>query len=747
LIWDVAMYKDRLYIMHFDGISYLEDRQVVNLDRHGFSTDGGADLLVGEDYLLAGSLSGLYLCENPGDANPAFTKYPLYTNSTFHYLLISKDQKTLYAIRNSFYLVRFTWDPDTHQLSEPQRLATFKEEINDFWEDNDGHLWVAHDLGLTLLDFRSSKRTELIEGMPVNQIVQLGDNQLALATSGYGLTLMEVQDWRGQRFEKKNIGKKDGLASNNVYSLEHTDSKTLWAGTENGINRISLSGNIVKSISHYSDSEGFSALETNHKAVTSDEDGNIWWGTVGGVTRYDPRYEKEGQALPEKVLLTGLDLFYKSIDWSRFAETTGWFQTPVDLSLPHDQNHLTFRFTTTRLAGSKKVRYSHRLEGLEENWSPPTPNREAVYANIPPGGYRFQVRATLDGYTWSNQPVSFPVIIRQPFYTTWWFVAILLSTLTILGFILARHQLGKVKASRDRLARKVRERTAEIEKQKEVLATKHDELEIKSHSLQEALNQLSSKNFQITSSISYAKRIQEAILPRREDLTEGIGDAMVFYKPRDIVSGDFYWMARREECVYFAVVDCTGHGVPGAFMSMIGYNQLHIALDSASKPGPVQILEHMDREVMRVLKQDSLEQETQDGMDVALIMLDKAAGTLTFAGAKRPLYLVFDGELEETKGARNPIGGSLESGSKIYQEHTIPYRKGCMVYLTTDGFADQFGGRRDRKFMIGKLKKLLASAAHLPSDQQYEVLSEAFDEWKRNYDQTDDVLIVGIRLP
>ncbi|MFA0961395.1 SpoIIE family protein phosphatase [Roseivirga sp. BDSF3-8] len=726
LVWDLDIIGDRLYITHFDGISYLDNNRLVNLDQNGYSQSGGTDLYVTEEIILAGSRQGLYICEDPEAENPQFRQVPFYTSEPFFQVICSKDKQRIYAVLNGYTLVQFDWDDKEHELSNPGKLVSFPEEINDIREDEYGRIWVAHDLGLSIVHPDSGTFSHILEGQPLNQILPLEPNTFILASSGHGLFFMKVNNVKNPKDHiLTSVSKQDGLASDNIYSIILSGDSVLWLGTENGINKLKLPYQKLEQVRHYAGDEGFTAIEANHKAVTTDENGNIWWGTIRGVTKYNPVYAGEASTPPD-VLLTRLDLFYREADWTNYADdVSSWFSLPEDLTLPHDQNHLTFHYTAPQLAGSRKVRYAYRLEGLEDEWSPATAKREAVYANIPPGKYRFVVKATLEGTAWNDSPATFSFIIRKPFYTTWWFIGIALGTLGMVAFTYTRRKLRKVEESRDLLARKVKERTAEIEEQK-------DELE--------------KQNYQITSSISYAKRIQEAILPSQNDLKGELSESFIFYKPRDIVSGDFYWTHRKGDIVYLAVVDCTGHGVPGAFMSMIGYNQLNTAINTNTRPSPVDILEHMDREVMAALRQDDLTQETQDGMDVALVMLDTASKTLTFAGARRPLYLVCDGEMKEIKGSRNSIGGSIESGSKRYEQHTLPYDDGCMMYMSSDGFADQFGGPADRKFMTGRFKKLLTSLAALPVDSQQQNMAQAFEEWIRENEQTDDVLVLGVKL-
>lgn len=258
-------------------------------------------------------------------------------------------------------------------------------------------------------------------------------------------------------------------------------------------------------------------------------------------------------------------------------------------------------------------------------------------------------------------------------------------------------------------------------------------------------NMIQQKNKDITDSINYAKRIQEAILPTRDTIQTDLGDAFVLFKPRDIVSGDFYWMTRVREHILFAVCDCTGHGVPGAFMSMIGNDYLTQIVVDGKVSSPGQTLGLLDQKIVTALKQTGEPGEAKDGMDAALCAISFENMELEFSGAKRPLFIIRDDELIEIKGSKFSIGGN-QIKNKFYDSHNLPVKKGDLLYIFSDGYHDQFGGVNGKKFSVKRLKRLLLSIHKLPIPDQKQVLENTLDSWKGEIDQIDDICVIGLRI-
>jgi serine phosphatase RsbU (regulator of sigma subunit) len=257
------------------------------------------------------------------------------------------------------------------------------------------------------------------------------------------------------------------------------------------------------------------------------------------------------------------------------------------------------------------------------------------------------------------------------------------------------------------------------------------------------------KNKNITDSINYAKRIQGAILPSKQTVRELLPSSFILLKPKDIVSGDFYWIekiAGNSEKILFAAVDCTGHGVPGAMVSVVGYNNLNRCVKEFSLSKPADILDKLNELVQETF--DNSEDEVRDGMDISLCMLDMENGILEYAGANNPLWIIrkdsANGAIEEIKGNKQPIG--KYAAHQPFTNHVIKLNKGDAIYIFSDGFADQFGGEKGKKFKYKSLQKLLLSIQHQTMPEQEQILLKTFIDWQNVLEQVDDVLIVGIRI-
>jgi serine phosphatase RsbU (regulator of sigma subunit) len=259
-------------------------------------------------------------------------------------------------------------------------------------------------------------------------------------------------------------------------------------------------------------------------------------------------------------------------------------------------------------------------------------------------------------------------------------------------------------------------------------------------------DEIASQKKEIVDSIQYAKRIQQAILPPKEIIYKVFNDAFVFYNPKDVVSGDFYAFFQNENFVSLAVADCTGHGVPGAFMSMIGMEQLTKIITERGVLQPNLILNELNKGVRMALKQDQDNSETRDGMDIALCTFDFEKNTVSYAGAMRPLWIVRNKELIETKADKFAIGGIDTVANKSFTNNELVLQKGDCVFLFTDGYADQFGGSNGKKFMLKNLSKKLIELSHLPMKQIETELFDSFISWKGANDQIDDILVIGIRV-
>jgi sigma-B regulation protein RsbU (phosphoserine phosphatase) len=296
------------------------------------------------------------------------------------------------------------------------------------------------------------------------------------------------------------------------------------------------------------------------------------------------------------------------------------------------------------------------------------------------------------------------------------------------------------------LEEKVKERTKKIEKQKEEISNQRDALAGKNTQLNEAYLEIEEQKKHIMDSIYYARRIQTAILPSNSLLDSKFENYFIFYLPKDIVSGDFYWMTEIDGLVMIAAVDCTGHGVPGAFMSIVGFNQLNNAVNVKQARKASEILNELNRGVIHTLNENSSETSIKDGMDMTLCVFDFKNGKVDFAGANNPMILIRDNLPLKYKGDRFPIGAYVEDKSQSFTNNEIELKKDDMIYLFSDGYADQFGGPENKKFFTRRFEELLFEIHKKPLEEQKDLLKSTLYDWMGSNGQVDDILVIGIKI-
>jgi serine phosphatase RsbU (regulator of sigma subunit) len=413
----------------------------------------------------------------------------------------------------------------------------------------------------------------------------------------------------------------------------------------------------------------------------------------------------------------------------------------------YDMNEISFEWTTPYFTEELLTEYSYKLEGLDKEWSKwegisygntmEAQYLKKDYTNLPYGTYAFHVRTRAQNGKTGDE-LTYKFVILKPWYATFWaFIGFLVVGFLII-YLIIKAYTKKLKNENLRLEGIVAERTAVVVKQKE----------------------------ELESSIHYASRIQMALLPSEEILAGNIRNYFVLFKPRDIVSGDFYWMTRKDERLYIVAADCTGHGVPGAFMSLLGMSFLDEIIDKEKNLRADLILKELRHHVTESLKQVGNDNEAKDGMDIALLVIDFGKSKIEFSGAYNPCYKVrrmkehelltdlsdqSDGMmtngkyvLETIYASKMPIGISLRMDEDfIYHEWEL--EKGVSYYLFSDGYLDQFGGPDGRKFMKKNFKKLILDIQDYPMKKQKELLDDNLKKWMGNSPQIDDILVMGIR--
>ena len=572
-------------------------------------------------------------------------------------------------------------------------------DISALYADSKNRVWVGinNGKGLNLILGDSIGKIEL-EGLVTPKcMVEDKEGNIWIGTQTKGVIVYD-----GNKVIK-TITENDGLLSNLINQLNVDDNNDIYVGTSRGLNKIDTKGNIRT----YTEKSGFTGIEAKENATYKDKEGNLWFGTVKGVTKYQPILDVCFQPEP----LTHV---------ARLQVNRKDREMIPNQIFSYLENDFTFDYNSICLNNPDAVKYQIMLEPADKDWRPVTERTVETYSSLAPGKYSFKVKAKNSAGIWNSEPVTYEFTIKPPFYKTWVFIlsVVVAGLLMIISYIKVREK-NLVKEKKI-LEEKVKERTAEV--------------------VQKSI-EIEKKNKDITDSIRYAKRIQTAVLPPEIPFD----NTFVFFRPKDIVSGDFYWIETIDNKEMIAAVDCTGHGVPGAFLSLLGHGMLTKIVREYGILEPAKILDQLDLEIINALHQKNVKGErvVNDGMDLALICYNKDTQILEFSGAYNPLIRIRNGELEEIKADRFPIGMTSIHDTKKFTNREIKVEKGDVFYIFSDGYADQFGGKKGKKFRKKNMKDLLISIQDKTMDEQGKELERFILDWMKNHEQIDDIVFIG----
>lgn len=534
----------------------------------------------------------------------------------------------------------------------------------------------------------------------ISSCFQSADGNIWATTAGNGLF-----EFRGDSVI--SYTRAEMLMSDYCYSILADSHGKIWVGHERGFSCYDRSSEIMKTYSTDFARGGI----CNPSSIYEADGGKVLIGTTQGLVIYDPSKDQKNLPAP-----------FNNINFISVNDVIHPYRP--SFTLPYNKRYkIIINYVGINLREPEKVFYQTRLDNWDDDWSEWSTEREVV---ISPRDGRFKfnmMSVNEDGL--SGDPVSFDLVIRTPVWRTWWFLLLTAGAITGIVIFIFRQREKAQKKIELYLKTELEARTKEVVRQK-------GEIEL--------------KNVEITDSISYAKRIQTNILPDINKLKETFGDAFIMFKPRDIVSGDFYWFDRFGEDKFMVVcADSTGHGVPGAFMSMIGSTLLQDIIGRQRITRPSQILKTLDNQLFTTLNQNLELGISNDGMDMVVCEIGIKARQVRFASAMRPVIIVLDGELLYIKGNRSSIGGESAS-EKFFDDQEYYFKEGDSLYLFTDGLPDQFGGNEGKKMKIARLKSLIEEIKGASMQNQKETITRFFDDWKGNNDQVDDILMMGIRF-
>ena len=604
------------------------------------------------------------------------------------------------------------------------------ETIVDIEEDLEGNIWLSTNIqGVIYIEkpqFENHKvvnpkiislKKGLLSIDPLQ--IQLYDEKLYFASS-YGIYTFS---WVDSSF---SIDSTFGTEMSGSNIFNHRFSKdynnNLWDVAINDQTNIAIVYYLQKKAnSTYSLLPVFAKKDEVVNSFEHDIDGSTWYGGTFGLSKTNATKLKN-----EKVdYYTYLTYILNNSD-TTFG---GYYETENGVSLSQPQSYIqtydfshnsfTFNFSSSSPKDYNDLSYSWYLEGYEQelSWGPWSDKSYKEYTNLNEGSYTFHVRS-LDEYGDVSQESTYTFIIKPPWYRTIWaFFGYIIFFITFVW--------GAIRISTRSLKRIIKDATAEIREQKD---------------------QLEEKNQNIIDSIRYAQRIQEAVTPSDALFHQHFKDSFVLWKPRDIVSGDFYWLSPRNNQLFVAAADCTGHGVPGAFMSIMGISFLNQIVGSPEAKNAADTLNMLRHNVITALnKEKSGATSNKDGMDIALCVFDLDKKQVEYAGAYNSLYIFRDGELLETKADRMPIGVH-DRDSIPFKNNIVDLKSGDQLYMFSDGYIDQFGGPKGKKFMTKRFKKFLLEITNLSMAEQKKRLWENILEWRGEIEQVDDIIIIGIRI-
>lgn len=535
------------------------------------------------------------------------------------------------------------------------------------------------------------------------------DENLWFATEGDGIFMLsKTKKW-------KHYTTEDGLSSDFIYGIIASSKGDIIATHKNGI---SIKYANLKTFRSINKSTGLPANNVNTNALYRDKKGHIWMGSTEGIIKYSP--------IEDKININPPLFSFLSISFNGATKPVG----DTLYKLDYNNYELNIEFIGVSLTNPGGVTYRYKMEGFDAKFRTTT-ERSIPYPKLADGEYTFIIYAkNSDGFE-TPVPATFRISIGKPIWKKPWFIATISLSIILIFYLIYRWRTYKLTQAKIELEGIVMEKTAELVLEKE--------------KIEKANELLNEKNQDITSSIAYAKRIQNAVLPDTEYINQRL-DLFVLYKPRDIVSGDFYWYTESDNYSYVAVVDCTGHGVPGAFMSLLGSTFLDQVLIEHRDATPSVLLNALDKKLHAAFKKREEENRIGDGMDAIIMRVSKHSNEVVFAGANRPLYFYSKQGPQDFKATIYSIGGTFPNEVKGFADTTLYVEKGDCAYMFSDGFGDQFGGEKNKRYSTKRMKSFMEELSQYPINEQYERIDKEFTDWMGDLEQMDDICVIGVKF-
>lgn len=584
--------------------------------------------------------------------------------------------------------------------------------------DSDGNIWAGTFRGLNQIRVDSNSVISYLKPKNNSQKSLLSDEILSLhfsLESGLwigttnGLHRFNANDNTFTSFTESN-----GLPNNLINAIEEDMRGRIWVSTNWGLAVLNpLQGRAEA----FSQTDGLQGYEFNLGASYHSPTGEIFFGGVMGLNYFHPDSIRASSP-PPKLAFTNLEKIGRNMRISKPIDGTR------EIEISNSFGLINIEFSALDFTHPSKNRYMYQMIGLDDAWINLEYQRSVSFSHLNEGVYILRVKGANSDRVWNENAIELRIVVRPNFFESR--IArifyILLFVIIIGVFLLIRFRnLLKTKRLLSERSRAI----IDSERQKEELVV---------------------KNKSITDSINYAKRIQEAILPSETHFNRILPDSFILYMPKDIVSGDFYWVNETHNKIFVAAVDCTGHGVPGAFMSIIGVELLRNITNIQGVNDAAEILNRLHRGINDTFAKGIDENvDVKDGMDVSFCVIDKENNQVQFAGAFTSLYLIRNSKIIEIKGDRLSVGMGETDANTQFTSHFVTVEPDDMLYIFTDGYVDQFGGVEGKKFKFRRFRHLLLSIHKLPLEEQRQQLYDSIAEWRGEHEQVDDILIIGIK--
>ncbi|MCB8963495.1 MAG: SpoIIE family protein phosphatase [Bacteroidales bacterium] len=600
-------------------------------------------------------------------------------------------------------------------------LSLSGNDIRDVLVDSKGFVWAATNNGLNWISpkldsIRVFQRAAKYSGVELisNEILCLHEDRNGFIWVG---TTAGLHRYNRQSNTFKLYTDQQNLPNKVINSIEEDTAGRLWISTNKGLVVLNPINDMVRA---YTTSDGLLSNEFNMGASHKSTSGKLYFGSMLGYNSFNPDSISINENVPN-VAFTRIEVI--GLRGTRNLYSNG----SEGIVVGRDFKTITVEFAALDYSYPEKNMYRYQMIGMDDKWVELGHKHSATFTNLKEGVYYFKVMGANSDQIWCASPTVLKIRVVAPF----WRSRIANYVYAFLGLCLLLSYLYYRNKGVQRINNLLQEREfvlLELEKQKEELML---------------------KNKNITDSINYAKRIQDAILPPIDSFKTYLPDSFILFMPKDIVSGDFYWINETKNKTFVAVVDCTGHGVPGAFMSIIGIELLRNITSVEGIDDAAEILNRLSISIHETFTAGVLNAENgvkvKDGMDVAFCVIDREYNILQYSGAYSNLYLLRDGKIIEVKGDRYSVGMASDTGHLLFSSHYIPIQPNDMIYLFTDGYIDQFGGAEGKKFKFRRFRHLLLNIYKLPLDVQRKYLYDGMMEWMGDNEQVDDILIIGIR--